>query len=173
MWYSLMIHSMDLESARRLRAQLASLQRRLRREVGHTDGVSVSAHHVLGAILRLPPGSGPSQVADELNMAGSNVAAALRELERAALIRRERDQMDGRRTRLFVTNSGSEMTKERREDRDSWFLQALQATLTQKEQDLLMNAGNLMERVFQYEYHLRPDPERSGRLESARDGGAA
>lgn len=115
----------------------------------------MSAHHVIGAIMRLGSGCGPSQVAEELNMAGSNVAAALRELERAGFLRREPDRTDGRRTVLSVTRAGKSMASERRDERDSWFLEAIAATLTAREQEVLIRAGDLMQRVTQYEPHVQ------------------
>src|ERR1700709_1865009 len=90
------------------RAQMRGLQRRLRRESPAVPGVSRSAFQVLAALTRLPEGAQPSQLADEVRMTSSNVPAALRELEAAALIRRQRDDPeDARRVRVFVTKAGA------------------------------------------------------------------
>jgi DNA-binding MarR family transcriptional regulator len=142
---------MEDSDARKLRDQFAGLQRRLRRVAVSTDGISMTAHHVLGAVGRLPAGSGPRQVADALNMASSNVAAALRELEGAGYLRREQDPADGRRTLLSVTEEGRALMAARRDERDLWFVEAVDVLLSPAEQELLLQAGELMRRITDYQ----------------------
>jgi DNA-binding MarR family transcriptional regulator len=136
---------------RQLRTQMRLLQRRLRREIVPVSGLSRTAMQVLGTIERLPDGSQPRQVADELRLASSNVAAALRELEQAGLVQRERDPDDGRRARLSVTPAGAAAVVRFRNERDSWLGQAVQALLTSDEQRTLFAAGDLVQRLSEYE----------------------
>lgn len=138
------------------RAQLKMLQRRLRRELPAGQQLSRTHLQVLGAIGRLPDGPQPSQVAATLQMTSSNVAAALRELEEAGLIRRERDDVDARRVRLALTEHGFELVAKFRAERDTWLGRAVQATLSVEEQRMLVAAGHLLERLSAYEPAGRP-----------------
>jgi DNA-binding MarR family transcriptional regulator len=90
-------------------------------------------------------------VADELQMTSSNVAAALRELDAAGFIRRERDAADARRVRLFVTERAAALVAAVRSERDTWLGRAVESLLDEKEQRLLVRAGALMERLAAFE----------------------
>jgi DNA-binding MarR family transcriptional regulator len=134
------------------RAQMRGLQRRLRHESPAVPGVSRSAFQVLGAVTRLPDRAQPSQIADEVRMTSSNVAAALRELEAAALISRQRDDPDdARRVRVFVTKAGAEAMADFRHERDTWLGRAVEAVLNDEEQRTLVEAGQLLQRLAEYE----------------------
>ena len=69
----------------RLRAQVAALQRRIRAEAPTVEGLPRAALTVLAAVVRRP-GITPRDVATELHMTSSNVAAALRDLEAGGLV---------------------------------------------------------------------------------------
>jgi DNA-binding MarR family transcriptional regulator len=135
------------QDVRRFRAQMKLLQRRLRREMPPVRGLSMTALRVLGAVARLPEGSQPRQVADELQMTSSNVAAALRELEEGGFLRREKDSADARRVLLFLTGSGETLVADFRRERDTWLGRAMETLLDEDEQRLLLAAGHLMQRL--------------------------
>ena len=105
---------------------------------------------VLSVVTRFG-GAQPGQVADELGMTSSNVAAALRELDAGGLIRRERDAVDSRRVRVLVTPAGEEAVTGLRTGRDSWLGRAVEATLSAGEQRVLVEAGRLIERLAEFE----------------------
>ena len=130
---------------------MRALQRRLRRELPPVAGLSRTAMQVLGALVRMDEGSQPRQVADELRMTSSNVAAALRELDAAGFLRREKDPEDARRVRLFVTEGGAEAVAHFRHERDTWFGRAVEALLSDEEQHTLVAAGQLLQRLAEYE----------------------
>lgn len=140
---------MDDDSVRRFRGQMRMLGRRLRRELPPVRGVSRTAVQVLRVIAR---GSEPSpgDVAERLRMTSSNVAAALRELEDAALVRRARDPRDGRRVRLSLTGAGGEAVACVHAERDTWLGRAIEATLDAEQQRTLARAGVLMQRLAEY-----------------------
>lgn len=141
---------MDEHQVSELRSRLQRVQRRLRHEVTPVGGLSRTAMRVLGAVSRLG-GAQPGQIADELGMISSNVAAALRELDAGGLIRRERDVVDSRRVRVLVTPAGEEAVAGFRSERDSWLGRAIEATLSADEQHRLVEAGELLERLAQFE----------------------
>jgi DNA-binding MarR family transcriptional regulator len=142
---------MDDQEVREFRAQVQLLQRRLRRESLPVAGVSRTALQVLRATGRLPDGAQPRHVATELSMTSSNVAAALRELEAARYIRREKDPADARRVRLSVTDAGTAVLADIRGERDTWFGRAVEATLTPAEQRKLVDAGLLLQRIAEFD----------------------
>lgn len=126
------------------------LGRRLRRELPPVRGVSRSAVQVLRVVSRGPEPS-PSDVAQRLRMTSSNVAAALRELESAGLVRRARDPEDGRRVQLSMTASGADAVSCVHAERDTWFGRAIEALLDDEELRTLLRAGDLMQRLAEYE----------------------
>jgi DNA-binding MarR family transcriptional regulator len=136
------------------RAQIKLLQRRLRTEVPPAPGLSRTLLLVLRTIERLGDQAQPSQVAADLQMTSSNVAAALRELVEAGLVVRERDATDARKVQLSVTVGGSELLSDLRAERDSWLGRAVEALLDEREQQQLLQAGALLERLARYEQPL-------------------
>jgi DNA-binding MarR family transcriptional regulator len=139
------------EDVTRLRGQLSLLQRRLRREVTPVEGLSRPAIGVLAAIARLPESPRPRQVADELRMTSSNVAAALRELERHGFVRRDRDPADARGVRLRLSDSGAGVVRTVHRERDTWLGRAIEELLDAEEQRTLLAAGALLERLAGHE----------------------
>lgn len=135
---------------RQLRRQMTLLQRRLRHELSPLYGLSRSCLKVLATIARTPDVS-PREVSDELQMTSSNVAAALRELEAAGYVRREKDASDARRARLSATPSGNALMAEVRTERDTWLGRAMQAVLDDEELAVLLHAGCLMERLAEFD----------------------
>ena len=126
------------------------LGRRLRHELPPVRGVSRSAVQVLRVVSRAPKPS-PSDVAEKLRMTSSNVAAALRELESAGLVRRGRDPEDGRRVRLSITGAGADAVSCVHAERDTWLGRATAALLSVDEQVMLLRAGELMQRLAEYD----------------------
>jgi DNA-binding MarR family transcriptional regulator len=135
----------------RLRRQMKLLQRRLRREVPSVARVSPTAVRVLGEALRDPDPAQPGRIAESLAMSSSNVAAALRELEEAGLISRRRDEADARRVLIHVTTRGREAVSEVRRERATWLGRAIENLLDEREQRILAEAGDLLERLAAFE----------------------
>ena len=140
-------------AVRQLRRQMTLLQRRLRHELSPRHGVSRSSLKVLATVARTPDLS-PRDVSDELQMTSSNVAAALRELEAAGFVHRQKDRNDARRVRLSATDAGTTVIAEVRSERDTWLGRAMQAVLDPDELAVLVHAGRLMERLA--EFDVRP-----------------
>jgi DNA-binding MarR family transcriptional regulator len=132
------------------RLQMKALQRRLRQEVPPLQGLSRSALQVLAAVARTPRIS-PRDVAAELQMTSSNVAAALREVEAGGFLARHKDSDDARRVRLSLTGTGAAAVARMRNERDTWLGRAVDAVLTDDEQRTLIEAGRLLERLSRFE----------------------
>jgi DNA-binding MarR family transcriptional regulator len=142
---------MTEDEVRTFRKQLLRLGRRVRREPRPIRGLSGTAIRVLAAITRLGPDAQPGQVAEELQMTSSNVAAALRELRQGEYVTRERVETDARRVRLVLTGAGEELVAHIRAERDSWLGRAVDGLLDEDEQQLLARAGALMQRLAEFE----------------------
>lgn len=141
---------MDDETALSLQAHLQRLHRRLRRERTAVEGLSSTAVRILGALSRAEGPARPGWLADQLQMTTSNVAAALRELETAGHVARQRDTADARRTDVTLTQRGRRLVEEHRAVRAEWLRAAVEATLDEKEQAVVVAAGALLARVADY-----------------------
>ena len=136
---------------RKLRSQLKLLERRLRDESPPLGGLSRSAMRVLIVTSRsASEGAQPKRLADELQMTSSNVAAAFRELEAGGLVRRVKQAADSRRVHVFVTEAGEALVAGFRSERNTWLGRAVEAVLNEREQQVLIEAGGLMERLATY-----------------------
>jgi DNA-binding MarR family transcriptional regulator len=89
----------------------------------------------------------PTQIATELGIQSSNVAQVLGELDRRGLLKRTPDRSDKRKVRLSLTPGGINLVSEARARRDQWLSDAVQACLSVQEQEQLLAAGELMQRV--------------------------
>jgi DNA-binding MarR family transcriptional regulator len=129
-----------------LQANLRAVQRMLRASVPPVDGVSRSAVRVLGVVAR----SGsvqPGEIARELGMTSSNVAATLRELERQRYIERGRVATDARRAVVSLTKRGSDAVAAHRLLRAIDLRAKIEATLTATEQEQVAAAIRLLGKV--------------------------
>jgi DNA-binding MarR family transcriptional regulator len=141
---------MEEDAIRRFRTQMRMFGRRLRRELPPVAGVSRSAVQVLRSVSRSAEAT-PGEVAERLRMTSSNVAAALRELESADLVRRVRDPQDGRRVLLSLTAAGTDAVSCMHAERDTWLGRAIEDLLDEPELRTLLAAGDLMQRLAEYE----------------------
>ncbi len=132
-----------------LSRQLHAFMRRSRQE-RPAEGLSPTAFRVLRETARAETVLQPGQLAEIFAMAPSNVAATLRDLEHAGLLRRERDLDDARRVNITVTDDGLERLSQARIERAEWLRAAAEATLTAAERATLLQAGDLLERVAAY-----------------------
>jgi len=133
----------------RLRVQVMSLSRRFRREDRGDEG-SWSRLLLLGAIERGGDNATPSSLAAGEGLRSSNLAAALRELERSGLITRTPDGKDQRKVRVGLTSEGKRLLVESRARREKWLAEAVEASLTKEECAILFAAGGLLERIATY-----------------------
>ncbi|GGP18870.1 MarR family winged helix-turn-helix transcriptional regulator [Silvimonas iriomotensis] len=135
-----------------LRTQVTRLSRRLRQEA-QNDPDNWTHMLVLSAIDRLWIAATPSMISTTEKIRSSNLAPILKELEARGLILRTQDESDKRKTRLLLTTAGHQTLTESRKRRDQWLNQAVRASLSEEEQQLLIKAGELMERLSLYEAH--------------------
>jgi DNA-binding MarR family transcriptional regulator len=135
-----------LQHIAELRNNIVALARRLRQSV-RSDSENWTALMALGAIQRGKGTATPTQIATELGIQSSNVAQVLGELDRRGLLKRTPDRSDKRKVRLSLTPGGINLVSEARARRDQWLSDAVQACLSVQEQEQLLAAGELMQRV--------------------------
>jgi DNA-binding MarR family transcriptional regulator len=134
---------------RTLQAHLRKLQKQIARSLPPLDGISRSATRVLTIIARSTDEAGtrPGQVAEALEMTTSNVAAALRELERTGYVARVRRAGDGRRIAVVLTDRGTHAVTANRALRADGLRDAIEGALNPDEQAQLVAAIPLIGRV--------------------------
>jgi DNA-binding MarR family transcriptional regulator len=150
------------EEVERLLAQVKVLNRRLRREQSAVEGLSTAALVVLTAAARADTPQRPGQLAGELQMTTPNMAAALRVLEEGGMITRQPDPGDGRKVFVHVTKSGRDIVGRTSASRHAWLREAVQEALTDRERRVLFQAGDLIERIADYEANPRHSGTRAG-----------
>jgi DNA-binding MarR family transcriptional regulator len=138
------------EDVARLRSQLKALYRRLRRELPPVPGLTLTTLQLLVAIEKSTVAISSGGLASVLQMTDSNVATALRSLESEGLIERHRDSADGRKVFIRLTRGGAELVAEARASLYGWLREAIEGLLSEKEQRLLLHAGELMQRLSEY-----------------------
>jgi DNA-binding MarR family transcriptional regulator len=131
----------------RLREQIKALNRRMRQEQPAVPGLSPTELQLLAAVERADGAATPGQLAADLGMRSSNVAATLRSLEALGTVRRQGDPEDRRRTLLHTTEQGRKLVVNIRRNRRTWLREAMAQILTEEEQRLLFQAGELMQRL--------------------------
>lgn len=134
----------------RLQKQVKRLYRRVQREQPVVEGLSYSALQVLVAVEQAGRALRPGELAGELQMTSSNVAAALRSLETGGLVVRRSDPVDGRKAFVSMTAAGAKVITEARGDNHAWLRQAIADALTPDERRLLSRAGELMQRLAEH-----------------------
>jgi DNA-binding MarR family transcriptional regulator len=160
---------MSTEDVERLLNQIKLLNRRLRREQPGVEGLPTAALVVLTLAARAESPQRPGQLAEELQMTSPNMAAALRTLEESGMISREPDPTDGRKVFVQVTERGRDVVDQTSSSRHAWLQEAVEEVLSDRERRLLFQAGELIERIVDYD----PAPRsyrRSGRLSVGRGG---
>ena len=140
---------MDEIEVRTLQAHLRRLHRRVARSLPPLDGVSRSATRVLVVVARCAGGEGaqPGRIAEALEMTASNVAAALRELEQAGYVARQRTAADGRRIAVVLTERGAAAVTAHRALRVDGLREAIEGALAPDEQAQLAAVIPLIGRV--------------------------
>ena len=128
-----------------LRDQMMMFVRRLRYE-STVDAQSWTLLALLASIDRLGDDASPTELAKEMEVRSSNIAAALRDAERRGFLERAPDPQDRRRARLLLTSQGRDTLESARTQRSRW-LSSVVEQLTDDDRRMLFLAGKLFERL--------------------------
>ncbi len=139
---------MDLDAVRDLSAAVRAINRSTRQAVPPVAGLPRGSVRLLGVIARHPGGGvRPGEIAEHLGMTSSNVAAGLRELDRAGLIDRRRDPEDGRQVVVELTEQGAAAVAEHRSLKVDALRDAIDGALSDAEQAQLAAVVPLLQRI--------------------------
>jgi len=135
----------DLAAA--LRASIGLLLRRMR-QTRPDDELSLPESSALTRLDRNGPATA-SALARLEQISPQSMGATLSTLEGRGLVQRAADPQDGRRIVLSLTDTGRQTLRDKRGARTAQLAQALQASFTQPELDVLAAAAPLLERLAQ------------------------
>ncbi len=125
-----------------LRLVLGRLVRRLRAH----SGMPLNQATVLGRLDREGP-LGTSDLAERERMRPQSMAETVKDLEAAGLVQRAADPNDGRRLLITLTTEGRKTLAAARSQREDWLAEAIEAQLSTREQETLMRAIALLQRL--------------------------
>jgi DNA-binding MarR family transcriptional regulator len=140
---------MVADAATSLRRGTMRLGRRLRLERPERSVTSAELS-VLGLLYRRGPMSAGALAWAE-RVQPQSLTRTLAALEERGVVRREPDAADRRRSVLSITESGRAVIQADVAQRDSWLATAIAGQLSPAEAQLLMMAGELMERLAEAE----------------------
>ncbi len=103
--------------------------------------------HMLFHIAR-NPGITQKELAQRIDISPASVAISIRRLESAALIRRERDEKDGRVLHLYLTPAGEEIDKCCAKAKD-FLMNSAYRGFTEEERDILYRLLDIMTQNLQ------------------------
>lgn len=128
-----------------LRFRVSRFVRRLRQEAD-VDGLTMAQLTALSRLDRLGPVT-LSELAAGERVRPQSMARTLNAPEAAAMIGREPHPTDRRRSVITLTGTGRSVIGVHRLRREAWLARAMATALTAEERDLLIRAGELMERL--------------------------
>ena len=133
------------QAAAEVRQGVSRLSRRLRggRPV---DGIGLTALSVLSQLYRTGT-STPSMLASAERLQPQSLTRVLAELSDRSLISRRPDPEDGRQTLIDLTPEGLDVLSRDARGREAWLADAMAATLTETEIEVLRLAAQLMDRL--------------------------
>jgi len=125
-----------------LRPGLLRVSRKLRREA-HTAGLSPFDALLLSKI-RLSPGVGVCDLADEEHISRPSMSSRIKQLEAAGLVARSTDVADARRSGLTVTRAGLRQIEAVQRRRNDWLAAQLAALSPEDRARLARAAQSLL-----------------------------
>ena len=135
-------------NAGELRVRMSRLARRLRQEVDR-HGLTMSQMMALGRLDRLGTATLTGLAAGE-RVRPQSMARTVDALEAEGLIVRSPHPTDRRQNMITLTDSGRAVIARDRRAREAWLARAMAAVLSPEERDLMVRAGELMDRLADY-----------------------
>jgi DNA-binding MarR family transcriptional regulator len=136
-----------VQAAGELRSALRPLTRRLRSDPVRGD-LTLSELSLLARLER-EGAMTPAELARREQVRPQSVVVPLARLEAHGLVRKTQDASDGRKLTLSLTRAGSARVGDARAERTRQLARAIAQALTPAEQDVLIRAIPLLDRVSQ------------------------
>jgi DNA-binding MarR family transcriptional regulator len=128
-----------------LRQAIAKLNRRLRAQ-DEPGGIGATGLSLLGRLHRDGPCTA-TELATRERLQPQSLTRVLHDLQARKLITRAADPADRRRSRIALTPAGGQSLRRAAHGREAWLAQAMTATLSTTEGELLRLAATLLERL--------------------------
>jgi DNA-binding MarR family transcriptional regulator len=139
------ISASSVRAARELRVFVSRLRRRLRDELDNGE-LTPSQLSLVSRLAKDGPATASALAAAE-RVRPQSVAATLAVLEDRGLVRRRQDPADGRRQLVSLTQTGEELSTDRRRSTEEWLTRALQESYSEAERRTIIEATALLERL--------------------------
>jgi DNA-binding MarR family transcriptional regulator len=144
-------------AASELELLLGRLRRRMRAEAP-SEGIALSQMTVLSRLVRDGADTASALAAAE-HVRAQSMAATIANLESQGLVERADDPDDRRRILVMATEAGRQLVFGVRRSREAWLARAIATCFDQDEQDTLLKAMALLERLADCDPNV-PAPER-------------
>ena len=132
---------------------VSRLRSRIRTEAGiRSTGIPISQLAVLGRIINEGPTTAAALAAGE-HVTQQAIAQSLATLKERALVEKQADPGDGRKSLVTATLAGRELMEGIAASREEWLTQAIDAAVRPEERLLLTEAIGLLERIADVKLH--------------------
>ena len=143
----------EASDAVRLAMAISRLRSRIRTEAGvRSTGIPISQLAVLGRIINEGPTTAAALAAGE-HVTQQAIAQSLATLKERALVEKQADPGDGRKSLVTATLAGRELMEGIAASREEWLTQAIDAAVRPEERPLLAGAIDLLERIADVKLH--------------------
>jgi DNA-binding MarR family transcriptional regulator len=133
------------KAANDLEMLLGRLRRRIRAEAPN-EGIALSQMAVLSRVVRDGPDTASGLAAAE-HVKAQSMALTIANLSSQGLIERTSDPLDGRRILVAATEEGRRVVLSVRRSRQAWLARAIATCFSDEEQETLLKAMALLERL--------------------------
>jgi DNA-binding MarR family transcriptional regulator len=147
-------------AANDLEVLLGRLRRRLRAEAPN-KGIPLSQMAVLNRVVRDGPDTA-SGLASAEKVRAQSMALTIANLEGQGLVERESDPTDRRRILVGATAKGRQVVQSVRRSRQAWLARAITTCFSEEEQETLVKAMALFERLADCDIDTVADSSRRG-----------
>jgi DNA-binding MarR family transcriptional regulator len=145
-------------AANELEVLLGRLRRRLRAEAPNR-GIPLSQMAVLNRVVRDGPDTASGLAAAE-KVRAQSMALTIANLESQGLVERESHPADRRRILVDATEKGRQLVQAVRRSRQAWLARAISTCFSEEEQETLVKAMTLFERLADCEVDATMDTSR-------------
>jgi DNA-binding MarR family transcriptional regulator len=133
------------KAANDLELLLGRLRRRIRAEAPN-EGITLSQMSVLSRVVRDGPDTASGLAAAE-HVKAQSMALTVANLVNLGLVARTSDPLDGRRILVTATAQGRTVVQTVRRSRQAWLARAIATCFSEEEQETLLEAMVLLERL--------------------------
>ncbi|MFD0752144.1 MarR family winged helix-turn-helix transcriptional regulator [Mucilaginibacter calamicampi] len=140
----------QLEYVTELRTAITRLIKKLRKESVSGQQLSLTERSTL-ALLQQHKQLQPTELAAMEKITNQSMSQILNHLLQLGYINRTMSETDKRRAIITLSADGEQILKQVRSERDHWLAQAIAATCTNQEQDLLKKIIAPLEKILEFE----------------------